>query len=138
MAIPEDRPLTVARVHQHYGKLIRRTCHGSCGRDVHAFLYEAVAGQDAEIITAETPQVAGAQAKPGARDEGGRDLATRHSGKSLEPLLAVAGGKLGDHGEQVDTVEPEADDIEGSAPTGWDGQREAHGPDASISNKDPD
>src|SRR5439155_26186670 len=61
VAIPEDRPLTVPCVHQHHGKLIRRPQHGSCGRNVDPFLYEAVARQGAEIVTTKTPEVSGSQ-----------------------------------------------------------------------------
>ena len=109
-----------ARLHRtvRRSSLSTRTRETGCGAEtsfargqVYAFLFQARSCQASPGIIAETSDIPRAPAEPGADGHGGGRLTTRTFEELCYLLLAVRLGILPDHGNQVNGVEAEPDDI---------------------------
>src|SRR5262245_53987655 len=126
MPLPQHRPFAGAGIDQHHRELISRAFNSFRTRNVNADAGEAGPGEFAEVIVSEPADVAGAPSKGGADADRGRRLAPGHSLETLEPLFRVARRVFRDHGDEIDTVEAKADDVESGRCGRFHGKRQTH------------
>src|SRR5262245_14282650 len=97
-------------VDQHNGEARPGRDRLHCG-DVHALLLEARQADLAELVIAETTDIAGPPPEPCAADHRRGDLSTRKARERLDAVLRVAARKCANEREKIDAVLAETDDV---------------------------